>query len=142
MAPYLATEWAPIAGDRRHRIAFSVNSQALRNLNATLSLATNSGTPYTITTGLDDNGDLIFNDRPAGVGRNTVRTTSQYTWSLNAAYTMQVAAHRVVLMANATNLTNHANLSGFTGVMTSPFFRTATSVTNPRRIDFGLTFSF
>jgi len=138
----LATEWAPIAGDRRHRIAFSVNSQALRNLNATLSLAANSGTPYTITTGLDDNGDLIFNDRPAGVGRNTVRTPSQYTWSLNAAYTTQVASHRVVLTANATNLTNHANLSGFTGVMTSPFFRTATSVTNPRRIEFGLTFSF
>jgi len=123
-------------------IAFSVNSQALRNLNATLSLAANSGTPYTITTGLDDNGDVIFNDRPAGVGRNTVRTPSQYTWSFNAAYTMQVAAHRVVLTASATNLTNHANLSGFTGVMTSPFFRTATSVTNPRRIDFGLTVSF
>ena len=29
--------------------------------------------PYTIRSGVDTNGDLIFNDRPAGVGRNTLR---------------------------------------------------------------------
>ena len=30
-----------------------------------------SGTPYNITTGRDDNGDTVSNDRPAGVTRNT-----------------------------------------------------------------------
>ena len=29
----------------------------------------NLGTAYGIQTGLDDNGDLIFNDRPAGVAQ-------------------------------------------------------------------------
>jgi hypothetical protein len=43
---------------------------------------------------------------------------------------------------NANNLTNRANLSGFSGVMTSPFFGTATSVIGPRRIEFGMTFGF
>jgi hypothetical protein len=138
----LATEWGPNAGDRRHRISLSLNSQALRNVNTTLSLTANTGTPYTITTGLDNNGDLIFNDRPAGIGRNTIRTAAQYTWSFNAAYAIQVARHRVQLTANATNFTNHANLGGYSGVMTSPFFRTATSVSNPRRVEFGLNITF
>ena len=32
-----------------------------------------SGTPYNITTGFDDNGDDVINDRPDGVGRNSAR---------------------------------------------------------------------
>ena len=67
----LAGEWGPAPNDRRHRVAASFSTQALKNLNASLTLAANTGTPYTITTGLDNNGDSIFNDRPAGVGRNT-----------------------------------------------------------------------
>jgi hypothetical protein len=40
------------------------------------------------------------------------------------------------------NLTNHANLSGFSGVETSPFFRTANGVQNPRKVDVGMNVSF
>jgi hypothetical protein len=47
-----------------------------------LNLSGASGTPYSIRTGLDDNGDLVFNDRPVGVGRNSERTAMQ--WALNA----------------------------------------------------------
>ena len=32
-----------------------------------------SGTPYNVTTGIDDNGDAIFNDRPSGTPRNSLR---------------------------------------------------------------------
>jgi hypothetical protein len=38
-----------------------------------------SALPYNITTGFDDNGDTVFNDRPAGVGRNSARGASQWT---------------------------------------------------------------
>ena len=37
-----------------------------------------SAAPYTITTGRDDNGDGVSNDRPAGVGRNSARGASRY----------------------------------------------------------------
>ena len=37
-------------------------------------------------TGIDDNGDLVFNDRPAGIGRNTLRMPSQYTLNANIGY--------------------------------------------------------
>jgi hypothetical protein len=36
-----------------------------------------SGTPYDVTTGFDDNGDTIVNDRPAGVSRNSARGRGQ-----------------------------------------------------------------
>jgi hypothetical protein len=128
----------------------------VRNLNVNLSLAANSGTPYTITTGNDDNGDsLFYNDRPATIGRNSVRTPSHWTLSATASYSIWIGAprpdedgdlepgrYRLSFNVNATNLTNRANYSGFSGVMTSPFFRTATSVANPRRVDLGMTFGF
>jgi len=38
-----------------------------------------SALPYNVTTGLDANGDTIFNDRPAGVSRNSARGASQWT---------------------------------------------------------------
>jgi hypothetical protein len=41
-----------------------------------------SALPYNITTGNDDNGDTVFNDRPAGVGRNSARGADQWTMNL------------------------------------------------------------
>ena len=40
-----------------------------------------SGRPYNMTTGNDDNDDGAFNDRPAGVTRNSLR--GDWTWNLN-----------------------------------------------------------
>ena len=62
---------------RRHRVTAGFTSSALRNLSWQIDGQGSSGTPYTIQTGFDDNGDLIFNDRPAGVGRNTARASTQ-----------------------------------------------------------------
>ena len=42
----------------------------------------------------------------------------------------------------ANNLTNHANYVGYSGVMTSPYFRQATAVTGTRRVQAGLQFLF
>ena len=69
----LAAEWGPAPNDVRNRLGVFFGAGWLRNFNANLNLNYSSGSPYTIHTGLDDNGDQIFNDRPAGVGRNSVR---------------------------------------------------------------------
>ena len=37
---------------------------------------------------VDDNGDLVFNDRPAGVGRNTERTAMQWNVNVNLNYSI------------------------------------------------------
>jgi hypothetical protein len=41
-----------------------------------------------MTTGLDDNGDLIFNDRPAGYERNAGRGKGQWNVNANLSYNL------------------------------------------------------
>ena len=148
----LSTEWGPALNDRRHRGNFSITSLALENLSATFRVEGSTGAPYNITTGLDNNGDLIFNDRPAGTTRNAVRTASQITPSLNLAYAISLGAprsarddegrFRLGFTVQIANLTNRSNYTGYSGVMTSTFFRQATAVQNPRKIDIGVNFTF
>jgi hypothetical protein len=53
-----------------------VNFPIYRRLTAGTSIRVQSALPYNITTGRDDNGDTISNDRPAGVTRNSGRGTA------------------------------------------------------------------
>ena len=45
-----------------------------------------SAPPYNITTGFDNNGNTIFNDRPAGVGRNSARGDGLADLGLRLSY--------------------------------------------------------
>ncbi|MEP7116404.1 MAG: TonB-dependent receptor, partial [Acidobacteriota bacterium] len=75
-------DWGPAAQDVRHRVFFMANFPMFAGLRAGLNLQASSGRPYTITTGLDDNGDTVFNDRPVGVTRNSARSAGQVTADL------------------------------------------------------------
>src|SRR5262245_23509171 len=81
-----ADDWGPTANDVRHRAFVNLTTQALRNFSASLNLNASSPSRYTIRTGADDNSDGIFNDRPAGVGRNTEHTSGQWTLNGNFSY--------------------------------------------------------
>jgi len=50
--------------------------------------------------------------------------------------------YRTEFFVQATNLLNHANLIGFSGVQTSPLFGQATAALPGRRIETGMRFSF
>jgi hypothetical protein len=69
----LSGEWGPVAGVARHNVSGMFSAPLFSTLRLSLSANWRSGTPYNITTGLDDNGDTVFNDRPEGVSRNTGR---------------------------------------------------------------------
>ena len=118
----------------------------------------------------DDNRDGIFNDRPEGVGRNTLRADGQTTLNLAVTYqfafgrtaplppgigifggggAMQVrtvdqgtARYRLQLFVQAQNLTNERNYLGYSGTLTSPFFGKPTAVGGMRKIDAGMNISF
>jgi hypothetical protein len=158
----LATEWGPSGSDVRHRAFVSLNSSAVKNLSVSLNFQGSTGSPYTIRTGHDDNGDLMFNDRPAGLGRNTQRASGQWNCSGNFSYTigfgkktvaggtgvsimsmggatqmttMSMGAmprYRLMLQLAVQNLTNHANYVGYNGNMTSSFFLEPTQVAGVR----------
>jgi hypothetical protein len=167
----IADDWGPASNDIRRRFNVNWSSQQLRNTNFTLNFNTATAPPYTIRSGIDTNGDLVFNDRPDGVGRNTARGASQwnvngfftYSWQFGKPVTMpggislrsdggalaasSAAAQsqgrfRLSLNLNVQNLTNHANYTNYIGTLTSPQFGQPQSVLNTRKIDLGLGFSF
>ena len=167
----LNLEWGPTNNDVRHRVNIQFNNQIIKGLGIGLGINVNSGTPYTLRTGTDDNGDLIFNDRPAGVERNTERAAYHATVSLNVGYNWtfgpppnappgfgvfigpggggpeirtfeQPGRYRIGFFVSANNLTNRANYTGYSGTMTSRFFGQATSVATPRRVEAGVNFGF
>ena len=72
-------DWGPSAQDVRHRIFFNFNAPVGRGVRLSLGMQGSSALPYNITTGFDANGDTVFNDRPAGVERNSARGASQWT---------------------------------------------------------------
>jgi hypothetical protein len=75
-------DWGPSARDVRHRLFLMVNTPIGFGLRAGLNMQIASATPYNITTGRDDNNDTVFNDRPAGVGRNSARGNGLFAASL------------------------------------------------------------
>jgi hypothetical protein len=82
----LATEWGVSAP--RHRVGATFNMRPFGAFGVALNVRAQSGTPYTITTGRDDNGDGLFNDRPAGTPRNSARTTAQWDAGIRLSYAL------------------------------------------------------
>lgn len=168
----LATEWGPASGDRRHRFSMTLASQALRNLTVACQVSASSAPPYTIRTGYDDNGDLIFNDRPIGVERNSARAASMWMSYATAQYVISlgkrlvptgqgvlitsggggrtvdlmggqsIPRYRLTFTLGVQNATNRANYIGYSGVMTSPFFGKPTAVSAMRRVTLVAGMSF
>ncbi len=82
----LADDWGPAQNDIHQRMNFSVNTNALKNVAMNLGLTALTAAPYTMRTGFDNNGDLIFNDRLPGVGRNSLRGQGQRTINMAVNY--------------------------------------------------------
>ena len=111
--------------------------------------------PYTIRTGLDDNGDTVFTDRPEGLGRNTERGAWQRTLNLRLGWRPELPRWRIAasdgaarrgpkasprgveFYAQAWNVLNETNFTRYSGVMTSPYFLQPTAAAAARRFDFG-----
>ena len=153
----LDTEWGRGPADNPYRINAALTSTQLKNVSAVLSLNASDGYPYMLMTGDDDNRDGLLNDRPAGVGIWSLRTTPVWTVSGRLTYNVPLRTpsaaqgpgggaaaqrYKLSLYASVNNLTNHANLTGFSGVMSSPFFMDPTGVQNPRKVDMGMNISF
>jgi hypothetical protein len=77
-------EWAVAAP--KHRFGGTFNTQPVRDLGVSLNVRAQSGTPYTVTTGFDDNSDGIFNDRPPGAPRGSMLTPWQWDVGMRISY--------------------------------------------------------
>jgi hypothetical protein len=159
-------DWGPGPADSPYRVQIAMTSTQFRNLTANIGFFANSGGVYTLTTGTDDNGDGVINDRPRGVGLRSLRGAGQGALNARLQYAIpfgrgavarQVrieggpppppqagapARYRLNVFMNVQNLTNHQNLNGYSGVMTSPFFMRPTNSINLRSVNFGVGMSF
>jgi len=78
-------EWARSSSDTRHRLVSNVNLRMPRDTSLSFVIIGNSGRPYSLTTGLDNNGDQNASDRPPGVARNSL--TGPGSYNVNANFT-------------------------------------------------------
>jgi len=107
-----------------------------------------SGIPFNITTGLDNNGDTVFNDRPPGVTRNTGHGPGYANVDLRFGKTFRLKGRdhnpkQFELAADAFNVLNHVNYKNFVGIITSPFFGLPNNSADPaRRLQLSLRFVF
>jgi hypothetical protein len=175
----LAAEWGRAGGVPRHIASAVLNTTLMKNLRLAVSTSARAGAPYTITTGRDDNGDAVFNDRPAGTGRNTL--TGSRIWDVAGRLTYAFGFGerpasaapggpqmimirggggagdllgglggggaenkrvRLEFFVAASNLLNNVNPMGYSGVMSSPFFRLATAAGPARKLDIGMKIGF
>ncbi len=167
----LADEWGPAPNSVRNRFIGGFTSSMLRNFAWQYDGQFASGAPYNLQTGKDGNGDLIFNDRPFGVGRNTARGEPNWWTNLFMSYSFTFGPriilpggpmiygtpagvnvttftpppqgrYRVTLNCFIYNVTNHVSLGGYSGVETSTFYRHATMAQQARRVNFGVGLGF
>lgn len=172
----LSTEWGPT--QPRHRLQGSINMSPFQDVSFSLNVRQQSGSPYNVTTGRDNNGDGVFNDRPAGVSRNSAWTASQWDIGGRLTYTVGFGTrpqgggaggpqgvmivmggggggpqggfgggadnkrYTLNFYVSGSNLTNHQNYVGYSGVVTSQFFGQPTNVMNPRKMELGVRFGF
>jgi hypothetical protein len=124
-----------------------VNSRLPYGVFLTTSISINNGNPYSITTGKDDNGDGITNDRPPGMPRLTEIGPTYRAIGFNISKAFRVGSNKngssnLNLFANMSNAFNTVNPGTPSGVLTSPFFGKSTSASNPREIEVGTRFQF
>ena len=152
-------EWGPSSQDIRHRLQANVFLPPLRGFRLSLNgLIYQSGAPYNITTGRDDNHDLVINDRPLDAsgrisGRNSARGAARwgdvsmrlgraFAFGPRSADSGTPPGRNVEFFAQADNVLNRVNFTNYAGTMTSRLFGQPTAASQARRVQIGMQLRF
>jgi hypothetical protein len=100
----------------------------------------NSGSPYTETSGRDTYNTGLLNERPAGVGRNTLQVGGYANLDLRWSHDFKLQNNRELpvftFAVDAFNVPNHTNFAKYVGNVQSLLFEQPTSALPARRIQF------
>ena len=155
-------ERGPTSGGRRHQLVAHATWLAPYGIQVATILQARSGTPYNITTGIDNNGDGSNIDRPDLVNPNG-SCTDKATFS--SAFTGRVGnlprnycegsgfatldlrlskffrlgpSYKLEIFGEAYNLTNRSNFGNPTSNLNNANFGRVTSLSGqPRQVEFG-----
>jgi hypothetical protein len=140
-------DWGRSDNDRFHKFDLLASAQPTRFFTLGAALSLYSGKPVNVTTGADDRHDGIFNDRPAGVPRNSMAGPGLIDLDLNLSHDFPLSkakkeARVFTLSLNSFNVLNHPNYVTYIGVTSSPLFRKPVAAQAPRRMQLDLQFKF
>jgi len=162
------------SSDRQvHDRLFLIGNLSLpRQAQLFLQMDTENGLPYNLTTGTDNNGDGVFNDRPSYArtpGPDTYNTrfgllsadtvngdvprnlgTMPGLFHLDADVSREwTISHRnsdtpktLRLNVRSTNILNHTNVTSVSSIVTSPTFSQAIAAEPSRRLELGMRLAF
>lgn len=141
-------EYARATNDRRHRLNILGNLAPGKLYSIGFALTAYSGTPYTELLGTDPFGDALGNARPIGVPRNSLSKARNIALDLRYAYDWHLnklkGEHARVLTfgLDAFNVLNRANLTTYSGTITSPLFTQPTAAGPARQLQLSARFKF
>jgi hypothetical protein len=109
-------ERGPSLLDQRHRAVITFSYQLPWNITTGTVTQLASARPFNATTGVDNNGDGLNNDRPvingAVVGKSAFRGTGTQDVSLFVEGRIKAAKRAILLRLEGFNMFNHANILG------------------------------
>jgi hypothetical protein len=140
--------------DKRHRFNFAgiLDLPLEFRVGSILTLA--SGLPFDISTGFDDNGDSVVNDRPLGVTRNTGRGPGFAQLDLRLSKLLHLPIffdaqdkdrggfRDLELNFDVFNVLNRNNLTDVIGELSSPLFGRANASLQARTLQLSVRFNF
>jgi len=161
-------ERARATNDRTHQFVGSVTWALPWDFQVAALVQARSGLPWTVTTGVDNNGDTSINDRPdlavpggdpraratynaaftgrgGTLGRNTNIGPSFVQVDARLSRFFRFGAYSFEGFVEAFNLTNRANLGLPVGNLTSASFGRPTGLATgatPRQVELGVRFNF
>ncbi|MFP5378223.1 MAG: TonB-dependent receptor domain-containing protein, partial [Vicinamibacteria bacterium] len=161
-------EWARANNDRRHQVVASAVWALPWGVQAAALLQARSGLPWTVTTGVDNNGDQNVNDRPdlavpggdptdratygrafagrsGNLGRNTNTGPAFVQLDARVSKVVRRGRYSVEALVEAFNVLNRANLGVPVGVLTSSAFGRPTGLAQgatPRQVELGVRVGF
>jgi hypothetical protein len=144
----LSGEWSTASFDVRHFLYLYGTLSAGKYFDLGVIFSARSGLPYNMTTGLDNNGDGIANDRPVGIPRNSLRGTGRsqldLRWSreLSPGKRLKDRGLSLVLSLDIFNVLNSVTYSSFVGDVSSPLFGRPVSADPARRLQGSITGKF
>lgn len=149
--------------DRRHAISGNLDFRLFKKLQIIPVFRVYSPLPYTVTTGKDDNGNTVFNDRPINVKRNSERgdwlkqldlvLSSRFFFGTEAKSAppggvtsnddiIKSLKNSIGFNFSIQNVFNTTNLRDFIGNRASPLFGQATSSATTRKLRIEVNYIF
>jgi hypothetical protein len=148
----LRAEWGRADFDARQRLSLVGTMELPWSFRVGTFVTLASGMPYDITTGFDNNGDSVANDRPTGVRRNAgfgpglarvdLRITKAFKVPRLLYRKQDHQAQNLEFSVDFFNVFNRVNFNNFIGVQSSPFFGRANSAQQARTIQLSGRYRF